>query len=193
MTFLSRRFDDALVYANTIHASQTRKGTSIPYMSHLLGVASLTLEHGGGEDQAIAALLHDAVEDCGGEGRLAEIRSRFGEDVASIVDDCTDTRGDPKPDWWQRKRKYVSSLGKKPARSLLVSLADKTHNAGAIVSDLHIIGEALWDRFTVSREGTIWYYGALAAAFAESLSGSAADPLLGLYRRRVDEMQQLAA
>lgn len=190
MTFLSRRFDEALVYANTIHAAQTRKGTSIPYLSHLMGVASLTLEHGGDEDQAIAALLHDAVEDCGGEGRLADIRSRFGDGVAEIVDDCTDTHEDPKPEWWLRKREYVSAISRKPSRSLLVSLADKTHNAGAIVSDLHVIGEELWRRFTAEREGTIWYYQALADAFTERLAGTAADPLLGIYRRRVDEMQQ---
>lgn len=108
MTFLSRRFDDALVYANTIHASQTRKGTGIPYMSHLMGVCSLTLEHGGDEDQAIAALLHDAVEDCGGEGRLKDIRSRFGEDVALIVDGEEFDPYEHFSDWRERQREWTS-------------------------------------------------------------------------------------
>mgnify|MGYP003951072389 CR=1 FL=1 len=193
MTFLTRRFDDALVYANTIHANQVRKGTAIPYVSHLLGVASLTLEHGGDEDQAIAALLHDAVEDCGGEERLKDIRSRFGAGVAMIVDHCTDSWEEPKPEWRPRKEKYVSAIAWKPARSLLVSLADKTHNAGAIVSDLYVVGEELWGRFTGRRDGTLWYYEALADAFEGRLSGTEADPLLGLYRRRVDEMKCFSA
>lgn len=193
MTFLSRRFDDALVYANTIHASQTRKGTGIPYMSHLMGVCSLTLEHGGDEDQAIAALLHDAVEDCGGEGRLKDIRSRFGEDVALIVDHCTDSWEEPKPEWRPRKEIYVHCIAEKPARSLLVSLADKTHNAGAIVADLYVHGDDLWSRFTGSRDGTLWYYDALANAFKDRLSGSPADPLLGIFQRRVEEMKRFAS
>jgi (p)ppGpp synthase/HD superfamily hydrolase len=192
MTFLSKRFDDALVYANTIHASQTRKGTEIPYMSHLMGVASLTLEHGGDEGQAIAALLHDAVEDCGGEGRLKDIRSRFGEDVAQIVEHCTDSWVEPKPAWDERKRKYIKSLAEKPERSLLVSLADKTHNAGAILADLHKVGDKVWDRFTASKSDTIGYYSKLLEAFGARLAATDAAPLLGILSRRVAEIDRLA-
>ncbi|HVQ10113.1 MAG TPA: HD domain-containing protein [Allosphingosinicella sp.] len=174
---LTDRFDDALAYASRIHRDQRRKGTDIPYVSHLLAVASLTLEHGGDEDQAIAALLHDAAEDQGGAARLADIEARFGGGVAGIVADCTDSWVEPKPPWRERKRAYVEALPGKPARSLLVSLADKTHNARAIVADLRRHGADLWPRFTGGEEGTLWYYGALAAAFAGALPGHLADEL----------------
>ncbi len=166
---LTDRFDDALSYASRIHRDQRRKGTDIPYVSHLLAVASLTLEHGGDEDQAIAALLHDAAEDQGGAERLADIEARFGQGVAAIVADCTDSWVEPRPPWRERKTAYVAALAGKPARSLLVSLADKTHNARAITADLRRHGDDLWPRFTGGAEGTLWYYGALARAFALAL------------------------
>jgi (p)ppGpp synthase/HD superfamily hydrolase len=174
---LTDRFDNALSYASRIHRDQRRKGTAIPYVSHLLAVASLTLEHGGDEEQAIAALLHDAAEDQGGAERLADIAARFGPDVAAIVADCTDSWTEPKPPWRARKEAYLAHLPARPARSLLVSLADKTHNARAIVADLRVHGDALWGRFTGGAEGTIWYYGALAAVFAEALPCPLADEL----------------
>lgn len=177
MSELTHRFDCALVYASGIHRRQRRKGTNIPYISHLLGVASLVLEHGGTEDQAIAALLHDAAEDQGGEQRLDDIRQQFGDPVAEIVSHCTDAWLEPKPPWRQRKEAYLATLQDKPAASLLVSLADKTHNASTIVSDLRVHGEPLWDRFKGGREGSLWYYRSLAAFFEEHLQGELANRL----------------
>src|SRR5437868_10096762 len=132
-----------------------RKGTEIPYVSHLLAVSALVLEHGGDEDQAIAGLLHDAAEDQGGEARIFEIESLFGAGVSKIVADCTDAWTDPKPPWRIRKETYVAHLPETSERSLLVCLADKTHNATAILSDLRRIGEDLWPRFNGGKEGTI--------------------------------------
>ena len=172
---LGTRFDEALVYASRIHRSQTRTGSGIPYVSHLLGVCAIAIENGGDEDQAIAALLHDAVEDQGGTERLADIRVHFGEAVAAIVADCTDSDVEPKPPWRERKEAYLASLAHKPRASLEVSLADKTHNASAIVADLAAHGDALWDRFSAKRDGCLWYYRALADAFSRHLpsAGSA--------------------
>jgi len=165
MTILTRRFDDALLYASHIHGGQVRKGTSIPYLSHLLSVSALTMEHGGSEDQAIGALFHDAAEDCGGVPRLDDIRRRFGDTVGDIVRDCTDSWVEPKPPWRARKEAYIASLALKPETSLLVSLADKTHNARAIVSDFNEIGEKIWGRFRAGRDEVLWYYHTLAEAF----------------------------
>jgi (p)ppGpp synthase/HD superfamily hydrolase len=189
LPFLTPRFDDALAYASALHRSQTRKGTAIPYVSHLLAVAAIALENGADEDQAIAALLHDAVEDQGGLAQLAAIRARFGDEVAAIVADCTDAHEEPKPAWRPRKEAYIASLAHKPARSLAVSLADKTHNAAAINADLRAIGSAVWDRFTGGRDGTLWYYRALSNAFAALVPGIAA----ARFGREVAEMEELAA
>jgi (p)ppGpp synthase/HD superfamily hydrolase len=174
---LTPKFDDAFQYAHQLHREQLRKGTSIPYISHLMTVAALVIEHGGDEEQAIAALLHDAAEDQGGASTLAEIRTRFGEDVAAIVSDCTDAWVEPKPDWRPRKEAYLARLPQKPARSLLVSLADKTHNAEAILLDYRALGDELWGRFNGGAEGTRWYYGALAAIYAEKMPGRLSDRL----------------
>ncbi len=162
---LSARFEDALVYAARLHRQQRRKGNNVPYVSHLMAVAALTLEHGGDEDQAIAALLHDAAEDQGGRDELQRIEVRFGAGVSKIVADCSDSLDVPKPSWRPRKEAYVAGLASKPARSLLVSLADKTHNAECIRDDFGQLGEAVWDRFTGSGAGVRWYYTALSAAF----------------------------
>lgn len=185
---LTDRFDDALAYASRIHRHQIRKGSNIPYVSHLLGVAAIAIENGADEDQAIAALLHDAVEDQGGADRLADIRNRYGDRVAEIVADCTDADTTPKPPWRERKESYLASLAKKPATSLEVSLADKTHNAGAIVADLHAHGEAVWERFTGGKDGSLWYYRALADAFHQFAPGVAATRFL----RLVEEMEALS-
>jgi (p)ppGpp synthase/HD superfamily hydrolase len=189
---LTDRFDDAFVYASRLHREQPRKGTETPYLAHLMGVASLALENGADEDQAIAALLHDAVEDQGGLPTLAAIRARFGDRVAQIVADCTDTK-DPKParhdglpsaqdrkEWQERKEAYIVGLVAKPPASLLVSLADKTHNAMAIVADLDAHGEQVWDRFTGGKAGTLWYYTALATAFSTLLPGAASTRFAGI-------------
>ena len=177
---LTDRFDDALAYASRIHREQFRKGSGIPYVSHLLGVASLALEAGADEDQAIAALLHDAVEDQGGAARLADIRQRFGDRVAEIVDHCTDTDVEPKPPWRARKEAYIASLPHKPKDSLLVSLADKAHNVSSILADLASVGGSVWDRFTGERDGTLWYYAALAESFQTHYPGHFADRFAGL-------------
>ena len=177
MTDLTERFQEALGYATALHRNQRRKGTDIAYVAHLLGVASIALEIGADEDQAIAALLHDAVEDQGGAPILADIRSRFGERVAAIVADCTDTDIEPKPPWRARKEAYIASLTHKAQDSLLVSLADKTHNARAILDDLAVHGPGLWDRFNGGRDGSLWYYAELAKAFSQAFPGPAADRL----------------
>jgi len=177
---LTDRFDEALAYASRLHREQRRKGTDIPYVAHLLGVASIALENGADEDQAIAALLHDAVEDQGGLPRLREIRARFGDHVAEMVEHCTDAVVEPKPQWRPRKEAYIASLASKPEASLQVSLADKTHNAGAIIADLATHGEALWDRFTGGRDGSLWYYESLAQAFTDRIPGPPTDRFAAL-------------
>jgi (p)ppGpp synthase/HD superfamily hydrolase len=164
-------FERALVFANRLHASQTRKGTDIPYISHLMAVASLVLEHGGDRDQAIAALLHDSIEDQGGEypGSVGALRkkisSEFGERVLEIVEACTDADTVPKPPWRDRKEQYLRHLESVPSYVLLVSCADKLHNARAIVSDLRSLGDHVFSRFTAGKEGTLWYYRSLADTF----------------------------
>jgi len=164
-TTLSPRFDEALGYARQLHADHLRKGTGIPYVAHLLAVAAIVLEHGGGEDEAIAALLHDAVEDQGGQPTRTEIERRFGRAVAEIVDGCTDADTIPKPPWRQRKEAYVAHVASASPSVRLVSAADKLHNARAIHGDYQQHGEALWSRFNGGREGTLWYYRALADEF----------------------------
>ncbi len=165
---LTDRFDQALVYAASLHRRQMRKGTNVPYISHLMAVAALTLEHGGNEDQAIGALLHDAAEDQGGLVELARIESRFGPEVSAIVADCSDSFDESKPNWRPRKEAYIASLATKPERSLLVSLADKTHNAECIRDDHAAEGEAVWKRFRVGGAEVRWYYRALAEAFQKN-------------------------
>jgi (p)ppGpp synthase/HD superfamily hydrolase len=162
---LGTRFIDALTYAADLHKTQARKGTEVPYVSHLLAVASLVLEHGGDEDTTIAALLHDAVEDQGGEPILREIASRFGARVAGIVSACSDTDATPKPPWKARKAAYIHSIAHKDDAALLVSLADKVHNARCILRDYRVVGESVWQRFTGGREGQLWYYKELRDAF----------------------------
>jgi GTP pyrophosphokinase len=154
---LSSRFDEALQYAALIHAGQTRKGTSIPYVAHLLGVASIALEHGANEDEAIRALLHDAAEDAGGVGRIDDIRQRFGDAVADIVEGCTDTVVIPKPPWRPRKEEYIAHVADASAAVRLVSAADKLQYARAILRDLRHLGEDLWRRFNGGKKGTLWY------------------------------------
>jgi (p)ppGpp synthase/HD superfamily hydrolase len=174
---LTNRFDEAFRYAHELHRAQTRKGTSIPYISHLMIVSALVAEHGGNEDQAIAALLHDAAEDQGGAETLADIKRRFGDAVAEIVSDCTDAWTEPKPEWRPRKEAYLAKLPGKPAQSLLVSLADKTHNAEAILFDYRVLGDPLWDRFNGGAEGTRWYYRALADVFSQVMPCRLSDRL----------------
>lgn len=165
---LSSRFDEALQYATIIHAGQMRKATMIPYLAHVLGVASIALEYGAGEDEAIGALLHDAGEDAGGVGRIQDIRCRFGDPVADIVEGCTDTVLTPKPPWRIRKEQYVAHLPLASSSVRLVSAADKLHNARSIQREFRRIGDALWSKFNGGKDGTLWYYRALVKAFREA-------------------------
>jgi len=186
---LSPRFEDAFRYAAIVHAGQVRKGTSIPYLSHLMAVAGLVLEHGGDEDEAIAALMHDTVEDAGGPGRLSDVRARFGERVAEIVAGCTDADTLPKPPWRPRKEAYIAHLKSASLSTLLVSCCDKLHNARTTVSDLHVFGERVWEKFNGKREGTLWYYSALLAEFQQS---SLPRPLVDELARTIAAMQALS-
>jgi len=152
----------AFRYAAEKHAGQTRKQTAVPYLSHLMAVASLVLEAGGDEDMAIAALLHDVVEDCGGMPRLREIRKKFGARVAKIVEGCTDSFGEPKPEWIERKKDYLREVKRADRETRLVSASDKLHNVRTILADYRADGEAIWTRFNGKKEGTLWYYRALS-------------------------------
>jgi (p)ppGpp synthase/HD superfamily hydrolase len=162
---LGPRFLRAFNFAAEKHAGQTRKASSTPYVAHLMGVASLVLEFGGDEDLAIAALLHDVVEDCGGAPMLKEVRRKFGSRVAKIVDGCTDSDADPKPPWRERKETYIRHLKSADAETRLVSAADKLNNVRSILSDYREVGESIWSRFNGGREGTLWYYRALLEEF----------------------------
>ena len=162
---LTERFEAALVYATRLHARQRRKSSNVPYLAHLLGVTSLVLEDGGQEDEAIAALLHDAVEDQGGIETLKEIRKRFGSEVAGIVMGLTDSYTDPKPPWRERKEAYIASIRYASPEVIRVSLADKVYNARATLRDIRMEGESGWERFNGGKEGTLWYYRSLIKEF----------------------------
>jgi (p)ppGpp synthase/HD superfamily hydrolase len=162
---LGARFLRAFNFAAEKHSGQTRKASTIPYIAHLMGVASLVLEFGGDEDLAIAALLHDVVEDCGGAPMLKEVRRRFGPRVAKIVEGCTDSDSYPKPPWRERKETYIRHLKTADAETRLVSAADKLNNVRSILSDYREVGELIWSRFNGGREGTLWYYRALLQEF----------------------------
>lgn len=161
---LTDRYASAVAYASALHANQARKSTTIPYISHLLGVSSLVLEAGGDEDLAIAALLHDGPEDQGGQATLDEIRTRFGDRVAHIVEGCSDSLAedpDNKAPWRERKEEYLAHLKDADDDTLTVSLADKLHNARAIATDLAISGPSTWERFNASQDEILWYYGSI--------------------------------
>ena len=161
------RFEDAFVFAARLHRRQTRKASQVPYITHLMAVAALVGEAGGTEDEAIAALLHDAAEDQGGEPVLAEIRERFGESVARVVAECSDdlTGRSPKPPWKARKEAYIEHLSAAHPSSQLVCLADKVHNARSILADLRVQGVACFEKFSGGLEGTLWYYREIADRF----------------------------
>jgi (p)ppGpp synthase/HD superfamily hydrolase len=184
---LTKRFTEALTLACDLHRAQSRKGTQIPYVAHLLGVASLALEHGAMEDEAIAAVLHDAVEDQGGAATATVIENKFGKPVADIVRACSDTDVLPKPPWRERKEAYIAHVRTAPSSVRLVSACDKLHNARAILSDYREHGESLWDRFTGGREGTLWYYRTLVEAF----SAHGRTRLIDELDRVVTELEQL--
>jgi len=187
---LTERFEAALVYAARLHRTQKRKGTEIPYVSHLLAVASIVLEHGADEDVAIAALLHDAGEDQGGEPTLVEIKRRFGPVVSGIVDACSDARepaGASKPPWQARKQAYLDQLPHHDKDALLVCAADKLHNARSILFDLRTEGLGAFQKFTGKVDGTLWYYRELCAVLIEKLPG----PLTRELLRTVGEIERM--
>ncbi|MBM3839732.1 MAG: HD domain-containing protein [Verrucomicrobia bacterium] len=173
----SERFEAALVYANQIHAGQVRRKTGMPYIAHLLGVTGIVLEHGGTEEEAIGALLHDAVEDAGGPGRLEDICGRFGAKVAEIVHGCTDSDAMPRPPWRERKTAYLEHLPQASDSVRLVSAADKLHNARALLRTYRKIGETVFERYSGGKAGTLWYYRALVNAFQAAGPRSIAEEL----------------
>jgi (p)ppGpp synthase/HD superfamily hydrolase len=179
---LSIRYTAAIQLAFEVHGGQVRKGTSIPYLAHLMSVSALVLEAGGDEDCAIAGMLHDAVEDSDdGAAMLNRIRGQFGSRVASIVEACSDTKavpGQAKPPWRERKELYIAHLQAADADALLVSACDKLHNARAIVADMREIGNDLWQRFsTKSGDDQIWYYQTLCDVFATRIRPTLASAL----------------
>jgi len=174
---MSDRLGEALRLAARLHRGQTRKGSEVPYLAHLLAVAVLVAEHGGDEDQIVAALLHDAIEDAGGAAAREEIGRRFGEDVAAIVEGCTDTDVVPKPPWRDRKERFLGRLASAPERVRLVVAADKLHNVSATLRDVRRDGSAAWRRFRGGREGTLWYYGAAVESLARGWSHPILDEL----------------
>lgn len=186
---LGSRFLRAFEFAAKQHSGQTRKASSIPYIAHLMGVASLVLEAGGDEDLAIAALLHDVVEDCGGMPVLREVRRRFGDRVAKVVEGCTDAFTDPKPPWRERKENYIRHLKRSDADTRLVSAADKLNNVRSILSDYRAIGESIWSRFNGGREGTLWYYRTLRDEFLRHKANRITRDLA----LAVDELESLVA
>jgi (p)ppGpp synthase/HD superfamily hydrolase len=167
---LGVRFDEALVLASSLHRTQVRKASGVPYVSHLLAVASLVLDEGGSEDMAIAALLHDAAEDQGGEATLAGIAAAFGEDVERWVRQSSDTFELPKPEWETRKQHHLSMIPMADPEARLIMLADKVHNARSILADYSRVGKEVWRRFSVPRERTVWYYESLLEVFERTLS-----------------------
>jgi len=196
MPILSPRFDEALSYASRLHRGQLRKGTDIAYISHLISTAAIALEHGATEEEAVAALLHDALEDQARDGATElEIRGQFGDRVLQIVKNCTDAEGEhgkEKPAWRPRKQAYLDHLAGVDASSRLVSASDKLHNARAILADLRTHGEQLWPRFTGGKEGSLWYYRALVEVFRMPRGSDAMMRLVAELDRTVLEMERLA-
>jgi (p)ppGpp synthase/HD superfamily hydrolase len=185
---LTRRFDFALQFASALHHNQYRKGTKIPYISHLMAVAALVLEAGGDEELAIAALLHDAVEDQGGAATANTIRRLFGERVAHIIAECSDTDMEPKPPWRMRKEAYITHLKTASEDAILISAADKLHNARAILADYRTLGDDLWKRFNATKADQLWYYRELVRAFRAWGSNA----LVEEFDRVVSEIERLA-
>jgi GTP pyrophosphokinase len=194
---LSPDFDDALAYASRLHRGQLRKGTTVPYVAHLLGVASIALEHGASEEEATGALLHDALEDQARNGATElEIPQQFGGHVLAIVRGCTDAEGEAgreKPPWRERKEAYLRHIEKADASTRLVSASDKLHNARAILADLRTHGERLWSRFTGGKDGSLWYYRALVTAFRSAGGSDDMMRLVGELDRTVSQIEALTS
>src|SRR5438045_8883106 len=185
----SRQFEKALVYATRIHGGKLRKKTRIPYIAHILGGCAIAMEYGANKTAAIAARLHDAVEDCGGWKRLRDIERKYGKKVAKIVQGCTDTDQTPKPPWLERKKAYVAHVRHASISTKLVSASDKLHNVRAILMNYRQVGEKLWSRFNGGKEGALWYYRALVNAFG---GAKRIPPLVEENDRVLTELESLA-
>lgn len=183
---LTERFERALVMAARLHGDQNRKGSDVPYVAHLLAVTGLVLEYGGDEDAAIAALLHDAAEDQGGRETLERIRAEFGDGVADVVLECSDTLADPKPPWRRRKEAYLASIPHRSRRAILVTAADKLHNARCILAGHRRQGEEVFEIFRGGTDGTLWYYGELTRL----LDGKAPEGLVQELERVVAAIER---
>jgi (p)ppGpp synthase/HD superfamily hydrolase len=193
MPVVGKRFRDALVWAAELHEDQNRKGGTVPYVAHLLGVVAIVLEHGGSEDTAIAALLHDALEDQAHKISEGEIRARFGEAVERIVIECSDGTPEEQQDrshdrWYARKKKYIADIAHKSDGALMVSMADKLHNVRSMLEDYRAQGDSLWSRFTTGREGNLWYYATMVEAYEKRVGRTR---LWGELARTVSEMRNL--
>jgi len=184
---LSARFDKALAFTSRLHSRQVRKTSDVPYIAHLLAVTALVIEDGGDEDEAIAALLHDAIEDQGGVATREEIRQRFGDRVVAIVDGCSDAETMPKPPWRERKERFIESLQDASTEVIRVTAADKLHNARALCMEYDNNGEAIWDRFKGGKDGTLWYY----AESTRVLAGRCESQLVRELVRVVGVLQQM--
>jgi (p)ppGpp synthase/HD superfamily hydrolase len=192
---LSTRFDHALLFAAQVHRYQDRKKSGIPYISHLLGVASIVLDYGGDEDMGIAALLHDAVEDHGGKPMLRAIEQMFGPRVAKIVDGCTDAYGDEskrKPKWYPRKLRYLHRVRNEDAETRFVSAADKLYNTRAVLRDLRYSGESVFERFSAPKAKVLWYYRSLVREYRAAGVTHQLKPLLDDLDRVVTELEHLS-
>ncbi len=186
---LGPRFEEALLYATRLHAQQKRKASDIPYVAHLLGVASLVLEDGGSEDEAIAALLHDAVEDQGGAATREEIRRRFGDRITAWVDACTDAETIPKPPWRERKERLLREARHASPEVRRILAADKLHNVRSVLTDFRRLGDGIWPRFTEGKAGTLWYY----RAMVEALLVGPPSSLVETLAREVAELERVVA
>lgn len=184
----SDRLADAFSYALDLHRDQFRKGGGTPYITHLMAVAALVGEYGGSEDQVIAALLHDAIEDQGGEPTRQEIARRFGDHIAALVAACSDAHGMPKPPWDDRKTAFCLAMESAAPDVRLIVAADKLHNARTTVRDLHTVGASVWDRFSVGRDKSLWYYRAVLRALSTGWS----HPILHELAHAVDDLHRLS-
>lgn len=185
---LSKRVIEAFGLAFELHRTQRRKGSGVPYITHLMAVAAAVGDHGGDEDQIVAALLHDAVEDQGGKETLARIEDAFGREVADLVAGCTDSLVSPKPPWRDRKQSFAQSLRTASPRVKLIVAADKLHNIRTTINDLRTVGSAVWRRFAGGRDGTLWYYREVCRALAHRWS----DPVLEELLEAADMLRQAA-
>ena len=185
----SKRLEEAFAFAHDLHRDQTRKGSDIPYVTHLMGVAALVGEFGGDEDQVIGALLHDAAEDQGGVETVALIRERFGETVAAYVEGCSDTLTTPKPPWLERKKAFIESTREAPPTLRLLIAADKLYNARSMVADFSVVGHALWDRFSVDCESTLWYHREMLDVLRQGWD----NPILGELENAIHRLDEAAA